>query len=375
MRLRRSFRWLCAIAILTLSAGAFAQVGIGISVSFGPPPLPIYDQPLCPADGYIWTPGYWAWDPDVEDYYWVPGTWVLAPEVGFLWTPPWWGWENEVFIFHEGYWGLHVGFYGGIFYDYGYFGHGYEGGRWDNGRFFYNREVNNINITNIRNVYVQPVTINRSNVNRVAYNGPGGVQERPTPQEEQATRERHLPPAPAQTQHIQTAKANPELRASANRGKPPIAATPRAGALREGAIPAKASGGEYHPPANRGAKVGNIAAGAAGSRTPVHPKELPPISRPEPPNTGDPKRDQKYQQQQDKLIQKQNQERERLQQKQEQEDTRLERQNANGQMKQLVEQRHQQQTQRLMLKHTQQAEHLRSRQVPPPSRSRGSKLR
>src|ERR1700690_3972322 len=24
-----------------------------------PPPLPQYDQPDCPGEGYIWTPGYW----------------------------------------------------------------------------------------------------------------------------------------------------------------------------------------------------------------------------------------------------------------------------------------------------------------------------
>src|ERR1035441_1800434 len=26
-----------------------------------PPPLPDYDQPQSPGDGYLWTPGYWAW--------------------------------------------------------------------------------------------------------------------------------------------------------------------------------------------------------------------------------------------------------------------------------------------------------------------------
>ena len=29
-------------------------------------------------EGYIWTPGYWAYDYDYQDYYWVPGTWVEA---------------------------------------------------------------------------------------------------------------------------------------------------------------------------------------------------------------------------------------------------------------------------------------------------------
>jgi hypothetical protein len=48
--------------------------------------LPVYDQPPIPEPGYIWTPGYWAWDDD-SGYYWVPGTWVLPPEPALLWTP------------------------------------------------------------------------------------------------------------------------------------------------------------------------------------------------------------------------------------------------------------------------------------------------
>jgi hypothetical protein len=72
-----------AMAMLALTSvlpvPATAQVSIGISVGFPPPELPVYVQPICPGEGYIWTPGYWAWDPDYEDYYWVPGTWVLDP--------------------------------------------------------------------------------------------------------------------------------------------------------------------------------------------------------------------------------------------------------------------------------------------------------
>ena len=143
--------WLFALVVSVMSAASFAQVSIAIRI--GPPALPVYEQPLCPAEGYIWTPGYWAYDYDYGDYYWVPGTWVLAPEPGFLWTPGYWGWGDDRFIFHEGYWGPRVGFYGGINYGFGYFGNGYEGGRWDHDRFFYNRSVNNVNVTNIHNVY------------------------------------------------------------------------------------------------------------------------------------------------------------------------------------------------------------------------------
>src|SRR5262249_20289954 len=76
--------------------------------------------------GYIWTPGYWAYGDD--GFFWVPGTWVLIPEPGLLWTPGYWGWDDGGFyVFHDGYWGLHVGFYGGIDYGFGYVGFGYQG--------------------------------------------------------------------------------------------------------------------------------------------------------------------------------------------------------------------------------------------------------
>ena len=183
MRIVTSIRTLVfALVVLAISATSFAQVGI--SVTIGPPALPVYEQPPCPAEGYIWTPGYWAYGYNVDGYYWVPGTWVLAPQPGFLWTPGWWGWGGSAFIFHIGYWGPRVGFYGGINYGFGYFGNGFEGGRWDNDHFFYNRSVTNVNVTNIHNVYNTTV-INNTTVNRVSYNGGnGGINARPTPEQE-----------------------------------------------------------------------------------------------------------------------------------------------------------------------------------------------
>jgi WXXGXW repeat (2 copies) len=69
-----------------------------ISITIAPPPLAVYDQPLCPGDGYIWVPGYWAYGED--DYYWVPGVWVLAPQPGYLWTPGYWGFEGGHYGWH-----------------------------------------------------------------------------------------------------------------------------------------------------------------------------------------------------------------------------------------------------------------------------------
>ena len=128
----------------------------------------------------MWTPGYWAWDPDYGDYYWVPGTWVEAPQVGYLWTPGYWGWGGGGFLWHEGYWGSHVGFYGGINYGFGFFGNGFEGGRWQGKQFFYNRNVTNVNATFIHNVYSTTV-ISRTTVNRISYNGGEGASRRGHP--------------------------------------------------------------------------------------------------------------------------------------------------------------------------------------------------
>src|SRR6202020_821710 len=144
-----------ALPMLAAAPGpAVAQVAVGISlpsisVQIAPPVLPVYVQPPMPEVGYIWTPGYWAWDADQADYYWVPGTWVQPPSVGVLWTPPYWGWVGGAYVFNAGYWGPHVGFYGGVNYGYGYGGAGYEGGRWNNGQFAYNQTVNNFGSTHI----------------------------------------------------------------------------------------------------------------------------------------------------------------------------------------------------------------------------------
>ncbi|MGD0181815.1 MAG: YXWGXW repeat-containing protein, partial [Terriglobales bacterium] len=239
---------LFAFVMLAISAASFAQ--IGVSISFGPPALPVYEQPPVPAQGYLWTPGYWA--SGDNGYFFVPGTWVMAPQPGFLWTPGYWGWNGGGFAFNEGYWGEHVGFYGGINYGFGYGGQGYEGGRWNNGQFEYNTAVNNVNVTNIHNTYNTTV-INNTTVNRVSYNGgEGGMTARPTAQDEAAAHEKHVGPVAAQTQQVAAARSNPEQRASVNHGKPPIAATSKPGEFTgKGTVAAKEAGAPYKATENK----------------------------------------------------------------------------------------------------------------------------
>jgi hypothetical protein len=203
-------------------AGVFIGVGIGITANFAPPPLPVYVQPPCPVVDDLWVPGYWAYAPG--GYYWVPGTWVAAPQPGYLWTPGYWGFAGGVYGWHGGYWGPHVGFYGGVNYGFGYGGIGYAGGGWAGGHFQYNTAVTNVNTTVINNVYVNRTVVNNYNgtsAGNVSYNGgPGGITAHPSPEEEAAANESHLPPTATQRQHVAIASRDRNSFASYNGGNP-----------------------------------------------------------------------------------------------------------------------------------------------------------
>jgi hypothetical protein len=184
-----------------------------------PPPLPDYQQPPDPGDGYIWTPGYWNYA--TTGYYWVPGAWVAPPYTGALWTPGFWGFSSGRYLYHPGYWGTHIGFYGGINYGFGYAGLGYEGGYWNSGHFMYNRVYNNINTTVVHNTYSYNVRNRETVVNHVSFNGgAGGVQMRPQPQEVRAHQEPYAPRMATQIQHAESFRNDRNQFVDVNHGRP-----------------------------------------------------------------------------------------------------------------------------------------------------------
>src|SRR5664279_2119617 len=192
MRLFRSARWLLlALLVSLVPASSFA--GVFISVGFAPPVLPVYEQPFCPDEGLMWMPGYWAYGDD--GYYWVPGAWVPAPYEGALWTPGYWGWSGGLYMFHDGYWGEHVGYYGGVNYGFGYMGIGFAGGEWRGHEFAYNTAVMRVNEGVIHTTYNDPAIVQRNTIanrSRVSYNrGPGGIQHAATSEERLAERDQH----------------------------------------------------------------------------------------------------------------------------------------------------------------------------------------
>lgn len=184
------------LLLAAVPMASFAQIAVGVSVRIAPPVLPVYVQPPCPVEGYLWTPGYWAYGP--AGYYWVQGVWVAPPRPGLLWTPGYWGLVGGVYGWHAGYWGPHVGFYGGVNYGFGYGGVGFVGGMWQGGVFRYNTAVMRVNATVIHNTYIDRTVIHNTVVNRTSFNGPGGVMARPTAQENMAMHEQHFAPTSRQ---------------------------------------------------------------------------------------------------------------------------------------------------------------------------------
>ena len=214
-----------------MATTASAQIAVGISVRVAPPEIPVYVQPACPTDGYLWTPGYWSYAND--DYYWVPGVWVAPPSAGLLWTPGYWGFAGGVYGFHAGYWGPHIGFYGGVNNGFGYGGVGFVGGEWRGGHFAYNTAVLNVNTEVIHNTYVNRTVVSASVGSRASFNGAGGVTATASASERAAANEHHVQATSEQVSHERTASTDKSNFASANHGRPANPAMSKVGERAE----------------------------------------------------------------------------------------------------------------------------------------------
>ena len=90
-----------AVGLITIPVYSREQVVVGVSVRIGPPPLPVYVQPVCPEPGYIWASGYWRWEGG--QHVWVPGHWE-HPHPHMRWVPHHWVHERGGWFLVEGHW-------------------------------------------------------------------------------------------------------------------------------------------------------------------------------------------------------------------------------------------------------------------------------
>jgi hypothetical protein len=85
---------------MTLVAGssAFAQVNFNIVLT---PPPPINEMvPMMPP-GYVWAPGYWAWNHD--SHIWVRGR-SMMQRTGYRWEPDRWEQRDGIYSRQVGRW-------------------------------------------------------------------------------------------------------------------------------------------------------------------------------------------------------------------------------------------------------------------------------
>jgi hypothetical protein len=64
MKMTRILKGLIVAAVMAgtlLMVPSAAHAAVFVGVGIAPPAIPVYDQPIAPGDGYLWTPGYWAY--------------------------------------------------------------------------------------------------------------------------------------------------------------------------------------------------------------------------------------------------------------------------------------------------------------------------
>ena len=186
---------------------AHAQVDVNISVDVEPPPLPVYDQPPIPEPGYLWVPGYWAWDDDTG-YYWVPGTWVLPPEPEFAVDARLlvWGWDDGVYVFTPAIGDRRSGSTAASPTASAMTASATRAAIGAGARFTTTTPSTISGGVRIVNVYSKTVVVN--NVTNVSFNGGAhGTTARPTPEQIAAGNQRHIPATAEQTRHAEVSSA------------------------------------------------------------------------------------------------------------------------------------------------------------------------
>jgi hypothetical protein len=85
---------------ITLVGAAAATAQVSFNIHVGPPP-PLYETVPMLQDGYVWAPGYWAWNHD--RHIWVRGRTMLQ-RTGYRWEPDRWEQRGDAYYRQPGNW-------------------------------------------------------------------------------------------------------------------------------------------------------------------------------------------------------------------------------------------------------------------------------
>ncbi len=98
MKFVRSVQGLLLSIAVVAAATAAAQVNFSIRV--GPPP-PMEETVPMLQQGYVWAPGYWAWNHD--RHIWVRGR-AMLQRTGYRWQPDRWEQRGDSYYRQPGNW-------------------------------------------------------------------------------------------------------------------------------------------------------------------------------------------------------------------------------------------------------------------------------
>lgn len=88
------------VLAVAMAAGSAALAQVSFNVQVGPPPLLVEAVPPMPP-GYVWAPGYWAWNHD--RHIWVRGR-SMMQRTGYRWEPDRWEQRGDGYVRQPGNW-------------------------------------------------------------------------------------------------------------------------------------------------------------------------------------------------------------------------------------------------------------------------------
>ena len=92
--------WLASASLLCASPVAFARVDVHVEIGV-PPPVAVVETVPAPRSGYVYAPGYWAWNGD--RHVWIRGR-AIAERPGYSWVADRWEPVGGRYRFVPGYW-------------------------------------------------------------------------------------------------------------------------------------------------------------------------------------------------------------------------------------------------------------------------------
>jgi hypothetical protein len=93
---------IAGLAVVALALPLASQARVDVDINVAPPP-PRYEVVPAPRVGFVWAPGYWAWDNGHRRHVWRRGHYVRERH-GHRWVPDRWAEHDGRYRYEPGRW-------------------------------------------------------------------------------------------------------------------------------------------------------------------------------------------------------------------------------------------------------------------------------